>query len=297
MRYETRTRLAAPLLLGALMTSTLVSGCASSRMTTARQLEKGDLVISGTADTPGVIYLPRLSGQAVVGLGPADVSVHLGSTLLTYNAGLGVRAYLGESMILSAQGDYNFIPLVQDLTGENLFGLITATGRLTNAVRAGRFLYGGPQIGTLAIQSGDEFNFGGVNAGGVIGVDLAIRDKFGFQVELFLAPVSLSPQGNVGIFPYDNLPDDDLIGTPLITGQLSVGFYFRSTAAARAAPTTTDDEDPWAAPGWGEDDPSPPPSPRPPSEPPSPEPAPPEQPQPDTPPREGGAPIPPPPPS
>ncbi len=41
-------------------------GCATT-MQTAERLQSGDIVVSGALDLPGLLYVPRLSGQLLIG--------------------------------------------------------------------------------------------------------------------------------------------------------------------------------------------------------------------------------------
>ena len=268
--YPPRTRPLAPLLAVLLL---LGVGCAGQRVTPARQLQSGDLVVSGSVDTPGMFFLPRVSGQALYGIGPGDVGVHAGTTVLTYNAGVTGRAYLGKSLILSAQGDYNRVSLLQSET--LIGGLITATGRLTNAVRAGRFLYGGPQLSVVAFQDSDQLGFAGVNVGGVIGVDFLPRSNLGIQAELSLSPISLGPEAQLSFFPASLIESESSnFLSPLSAIQLSANFYLRSTRASRQKLISPSAPEPSApppsAPTPSPAAPSPPPRPQEPPPPPPP---------------------------
>ena len=210
------------------------SGCAFTKMETARQLDEGEFVVSGSADWPGfLVFIPRLQGNVTYGYGPGDVSVHLGSAIFMYNAGLGKRLYLSEWLNLSLQADAmmmlpGMVPF--DSSGERTLAMLTATPRLTTSADERRPFYAGVQSNIITVamhhpNDGWEFEprefmlLGGL----VAGLDYLFEPTgIGFQLEVILYPFAYNQQDGLshaaqaqGEMPF-----------PMF-GQLSLGGYFR----------------------------------------------------------------------
>ncbi len=235
----------------------LGSGCAISRMETARQLEGGEVVFGGTADMPGALWLPRVGGSAMVGLGGGgDASIYAGTAILAHTVGLGARVYLGEGIIASVHGDLLFLPVV-GFDGLEAPALVTINPRITSAATDDRPVYAGVQASVvnewfLGQTGRTPFAHGFVVVGGVAGLDHLFPTGLGLQGELRMAVLSIEPtEPALDFFPYP---------------QGSVGLYFRPSRAQRpseAGPTEeyppvrepAPRERPSEEPGWGEDEP------------------------------------------
>ncbi len=207
--------------------SVWVSGCSSTTMRTARQLEAGDLVASGGLDGPGFLYVPRLSGQVMYGLGAGDVSVHGGTTVVTFNAGLGARAYLGERWTAGLQLDANgVLPTVSNEL--DFGGLYSGNLQLTNSARGKFGFYGGPHIAVHTAGFSSNFSPPVINTGLVGGLDLLIADNFGLQIEARASPLYYDIQEGLGfIGPLTG----DASGGSLFTAQIGISLYKRWSAA------------------------------------------------------------------
>ena len=214
--------LPALLLLALLLSQAL--GCAFTRMETARQLEANDVVLAGTLDWPGALYIPRAGFYAMYGVGGVgDISVHASTSLLTFHAGAGGRAYLGEYLILSLQSEA-FVPLINDgmFVGDN--ALLTFTPRLMSSAAEHRLVYGGVQSNLLTGIGGNNSAIEPVGAliGGFVGFDhWSPQSGIGIQAEGIVLPFSVDQDGlNI------TGPDSDLGFIGLF--QVSIGLYFRT---------------------------------------------------------------------
>ena len=209
------------LLLAFLLSQSL--GCAFTRMETARQLEPNDIVLAGTLDWPGALYLPRAGFYAMYGVGGVgDLSVHASTSLLTFHAGAGGRAYLGDYLILSLQSEA-FVPLINDGIFVNDGALLTFTPRLMTSVIENRLVYAGFQSNILTGLGGDTTlePFGAL-IGGFVGFDhWSPQNGFGIQTEVIVLPMSIDQDGF-----HISGPDSDLGLFGLF--QISVGVYFRT---------------------------------------------------------------------
>jgi hypothetical protein len=214
------------------------SGCSYTTMTPAHRLEANDVVVSGHADVPGFLYLPRLSVQGVYGVGGVgDISAHAGTSLLNFNAGVGARAYLTKWLNLELQGDFmSSLPFFGDggLIDEVVAGHIAITPRLTTALRdEDDFLYGGVQaagffIHTRTGEQSREYEFNGVNLGGLVGLEF-LFGNFAFQTELTFSPVSFTAEAPIAIAfapPQDPETGEDLATVPFFF-QAGVGLQYR----------------------------------------------------------------------
>ncbi len=205
------------------------SGCAFGKMETARQLEQGELVTSGSLDWPGALFLPRVAGNAMYGVGGhGDVSAHAGTTIITANAGIGGRVYLGERFTASVQADgiYNFDPVESDfLTGGDQIGraIIAVTPRITTAVRDDELFYAGIHGHYLGMinrpaEGGLDYSQGRMPVGFLVGVDhLFAGGNWGFQAELSAMPVAIDFEEGPIFFD----------SPPYFYPQLGVGMYYR----------------------------------------------------------------------
>ncbi len=210
------------------------SGCAVTKMETARQLDEGEFVVSGSADWPGFFFvIPKIQGNVMYGYGPGDVSFHMGSAIFMYNAGLGKRLYLLDWLNLSLQADAmmmlpGMVPF--DSSGESTLAMLTATPRLTTSADEGRPFYGGVQSNIITAafyrpDDGWEYDPGDffLLAGLVAGLDYLFESSgIGFQLEVILYPVAYNREEGLahaaqarGELPF-----------PMF-GQLSLGGYYR----------------------------------------------------------------------
>lgn len=224
----------------------MLSGCAFSKMETAHQLEGGDILMSGTLDWPGMLYIPRANLNFMYGLGGVgDISAHVGTTMFTANAGLGGRVYLGDRLNLSLQGDAMYVIFDFDLGGsDRTAALLTATPRLTTTAGDGRFVYGGIQSNIIVgyeSTPADGMSLEGlaILAGGLVGIDFfAEQTGLGVQTELIITPLLIGENG----FEISTGPE------AILLGQFSVGFYYRTPQDViderRLEPTRIDEERP-----------------------------------------------------
>ena len=197
-------------------------GCASGIQSTQRQLDHGQIALTGQGDSSAILLGPRLGGQAQIGVGGmGDVSVMAAAhPFLTFlggshiEVGAGARAYVGDWINLSLQGTATPAELINSKNG-SVFSNASVIARATNAVPE----RGGPYVGLDAraiytsISSTYEIDFFpddytpdptlrgwmGVNVGFVVGYDLAISDTVGFIFDYRLSPVSVSRYGDLGI--------------------------------------------------------------------------------------------------
>ena len=202
----------------------VASGCSFTTVETARQLDHGDQVYSGSADFPGFFLLPRLNAAAKFGLGGGgDIGVHAGTNLVSYNVGAGGRVYPTDFLIVSLQGNTMVMPSGSEVMGQSVDGplLSTVTPRVMNAiVDDAPPIYGGLQSNIfMNIWGGFEYHSAAI--GPFFGVDFMPDDAgFGFQTELILMPLAISPEGQ---FATPGAEDGFLLF------QFSVGGYFRNT--------------------------------------------------------------------
>ncbi len=207
--------------LGMTLCLLCLAGCTFTKLETARQLDASETVYSGSLDFVGFGPIPRAQVNAMRGLGDrGDISAHIGTTLVSANAGLGGRLYLGDRFNLSLQTDAMTI-LIEHPWGPNRFErfLVTGTPRLTTAVQDGEFFYGGLQSHVFTGVQPGQAEFLGLTGGVLAGIDIA-RSFGGFQAELILYPISYF-EGRVA-FP-TNFQDGDGV----VVMQLSLGIYFR----------------------------------------------------------------------
>lgn len=200
------------------------SGCAFTRMETARQLSSGEVMVAGTLDLPGFLYIPRAGGYVMVGVGDvADVSVHAATTIFNLNAGLGGRAYLGDDFILSLQGDYYWF-FVGEFSPSD--ALLVATPRLTTAARDNRFYYGGVQSTIMTGLDGPEFF--GAAVGVLGGLDYWWQSTgLGIQTEIIFQPITVGPGGFDSVFFAFGGGSAGNPEASLATFQISGGIYYR----------------------------------------------------------------------
>lgn len=206
----------------------LATGCSFTTVETARQLDAGEQVYSGSLAWPGWAYLPRVSANALYGIaGVGDASAHVGVTPGTFNFGTGARAYPSDRLILSLQSDA--MTVWHDFgfdspAAQNQF-LTTLTPRVMTAVQEGEQWYVGVQTnifnGLDLDDDGWNIEFQSAAIGPSIGHDeLGIEDQFGVQAELFLLPVAVDAAGQFSFFGAG--------GDGIIPFQFSVGGYFRN---------------------------------------------------------------------
>jgi hypothetical protein len=222
----------------------VLSGCTTGVMQTSRQLKDGDLIISAVADEPGFYIIPRLSGNIAYGIGDvADISLNIGTTVLTYSTGLGVRVYPVDWMTLSAQGNYNLIGAITN--GDTTDGIGSLSLKATTATKPGkRPVYGGLSAVVAGIKGDlDVFNefedsnardlrFLSLSMGLVGGVETDLGDDMTLQVELAYMPLgSNAGTGGFGLFPLSKSGF-----TPFIV-QLGFAVHFQFPAEPAARPT------------------------------------------------------------
>ena len=213
--------------IGAALLST---GCASTRMETARQLDHGEFVVGATIDVPGVLWIPRIGAHGMIGLGDVgDLSLYLGTAFITYNFGLGGRLYLGDMATLSVKGD---LVGLQGLTPAEPYQ-VSVTPRLTTTTDGNRMFYAGVQGHAIFGESFASFfdadgvgplNYNYTTLGFLVGVDVLTRTGIGVQFEFATSFFAVGPLADGAIF----------------WPQTSLGFYYTTKdpeAPANAGPT------------------------------------------------------------
>jgi hypothetical protein len=245
-----------------------LSGCTAGVMQTSRQLKDGEVILSGVADEPGFYVIPRLSANVAYGLGDvADINANLGTTVLTYSGGVGLRVYPTDWATLSVQGNYGLLGVLSDRATD---GILSITGKLTSTTKIdGRPVYGGlSMVGAGLRGSFTDFNdfsttqtnemrFLSFSAGLVGGIETDLSDDASLQVELSYMPIGTSGGSDgVGVFP---ISVDGL--TPFII-QFGVAIHYRIGDEPAAKPTKpVDAQDPDALPPRPSADPTPTPAP------------------------------------
>ena len=202
-------------------------GCATHTTRTARQLEAGDVVISGSLDELGTIYIPRLNVQAMYGLGGSgDVSVHGGSSGLVHNVGLGARGYLGRAWTFGVQANTMAFQDAYLFSARDVTFLHHGSFLLSTAARRKTALYGGLLLDVYAMRNdslsapvSDVF----VNGGGLIGLDMLDHGGLGYQLELKLTPFFFHDRGFSALSFFDSTNVDNSI----FSAQLGVSIYRR----------------------------------------------------------------------
>jgi hypothetical protein len=194
----------------------ICSSCASGYTQTSRQLESGELIVSGAAQIPGAIPVPKLGGVATYGIGGfADISGSIGTAIANHSIGAGVRVYPADILTLSAQGYMTF----HNVGGskESFATTIATNFRATTSTRRqkGPF-YGGAQLTLVSATgqgansatysnslSGDSFQLATLNAGLVLGLETEMTDTWDLQFELCFLPIGqhYGRARDLGIFP------------------------------------------------------------------------------------------------
>ena len=210
----------------AVVLALVATGCSFTTTETARQLDHGEQVYSGSADFPGFLYLPRLNVAGKFGLGGAgDLGAHVGTNFMTYNAGVAGRVYPGDYAIIGLQTNTMFFPAGTEIMGTDVGGdnlLTTITPRVMTAVQEdGPPVYGGMQS-TIFISFGEdvdgvEYDFAAI--GPLFGFDHVTDSNIGIQIELILMPIGIGPEGEFAAFGQGE--------EAFMPFQISLGGYFR----------------------------------------------------------------------
>ena len=189
-------------LMAVLALSLVVTGCATTEMETARQLDSGETVVAGTATVPGALgIIPKASGSVRYGHPVGDVGGHIGTTLATYSAGLGTRLYPADFLTFSLQGDVT-APIISfdDFIGATQ---VTLTPRISTSAEGNRFVYGGLEASVPLWVSGEWGVIGGetvaAQGGFFVGVDVLTEEDeerdFGIQGEMGISPLAVRGDG------------------------------------------------------------------------------------------------------
>ena len=205
-----------------------LAGCAFQTTRTARQLETGDVVLSGSLDEVGTLFLPRANVQAMYGLGgKGDMSLHLGTSGLLHNAGLGARYYLGSDWTLGTQANLLLFQDINLYSSRELSIFYNGSFRLSTAATRTKALYGGVQIDLYALQP-DSFDnplqdvF--FNGGAVVGFDVLDSGGFGWQLEAKFTPFFFNSDDGFGMYPF---LDNDFESNFLFSAQFGFSIYKR----------------------------------------------------------------------
>ncbi|MFU8806887.1 MAG: hypothetical protein ACNA8W_23975, partial [Bradymonadaceae bacterium] len=172
----------------------ILSGCAFPTMQTAAQLDSGDVVLSGSMDLPGAFLIPRFGGQVLYGVGGmGDVGAHVNSALFTSSAGLSLRLYPSDLIILGVQAAY-----VHPIESNEFARNFHATARLGTSTNPDRWFYGGIQATGHHIlhpqyyyyYRGDREPEQVITAGAYAGADIYLSPAFSLQVEGMVSPIA-----------------------------------------------------------------------------------------------------------
>jgi hypothetical protein len=189
----------------ALLVSVLSSGCAFSRLQTSRQLEAGEMVVSGAVDLPGFFILPRVGGQVMYGLDKGDVGASLSTAFVTHTAGVNARRYLSPSWNAGLQAELiYYAPSTHGAAFRTVEGnafVLAINPRLTSATTRNDRFYGGIQSNILipfsASRGGEPFL---ALVGAVAGLEFPLAEQNSIQFELTVSPVGILRSG-VEFFP------------------------------------------------------------------------------------------------
>lgn len=232
----------------------LSAGCAFTTMETARQLDSGESVVSGSLDWPGwALFVPRANAAAMYGLDDSgDVSANAGISVGSANLGAGARWYPSDDVTFSLQtgatgywADYwVFAEREPDVERIAPDLVTTVTPRITTTVEDDGRFYGGFQSQTFHVygpqgmpaeQDERQFRYFGTTFQPVVGIDsdLGGDGRPGVQVELSVTLATLDHQRDFQFYDHRDesvrrgLFMDARVMRPMAF-QVSVGGYFRS---------------------------------------------------------------------
>lgn len=183
----------------------LGSGCVQTAMLPARQLNADETAVSVTIEEPGMLYVPRASGQLTYGLGGGDLSVNLGGTVGTFGGGVAGRTYLTDGVnaeiqaqmadVIGArqwllQGGLQEVPSEENrLYIGGRLGVVQGTAPLEDALGGSRSSHTVPFIGA-------SLGYGRIDLGGA----------WGMQIELTAnLPIPPTAEGEDRPFPPSHL--------------------------------------------------------------------------------------------
>lgn len=213
-----------------LIVAVLGSGCAMTSPETARQLDAGEVVLSGSGSLPGFLFVPSLNGRATYGFGVGDVSANLGTAVFHNHFGIGVRAYPTDFLTISVNADYS---MAYEFIGPDVEGahpdwirLGIVTPRISTSATGDRPYYLGIQSNVIFEDPADLFRadrdtdsvalFGLFGGRGWYGAD---RNS-GFQIEVIITPAAFDfGRGEFGLAG----PDE---GVPTFA-EVNAGFHWR----------------------------------------------------------------------
>ena len=181
--------------LGFILSLSGVAGCAFTTMEPPRQLEADEVLYSGSLDVIGYGPIPEATFSVTQGVGDqGDVRAHVGTTIFTANVGVGGRYYLSDRYTLSLQADAKTLlwDLGVDIGPGSRFErtFLTATPRITTAVKEGEYFYGGLQSNVVTEIRSEQTELLGAVGGIVIGLNLGDWTGANYQVELIGFPLS-----------------------------------------------------------------------------------------------------------
>ena len=183
--------------IGCMCLGMLLASCSTTRMTSPRQLQSGEVVASVAIDEPGDFFIPRIDAQAQVGLGDAAAfSAHLGTSVFAFYGGLGVQLYPLDWFTLSLQGEakgsiFEDIDDVEIASEVEVHGVLRPTFLFYKRDVGG--FYGGPQA-TLTFFSKDNGHWLS-SIGLFAGYEYLVAKGHGLQFEVSLLPVWIPLSG------------------------------------------------------------------------------------------------------
>lgn len=171
-----------------------LSGCATATIDTARQLESGESVVSGSIDIVPQAPLPRVHATTIWGFQHGDFRVHGGVGLQSQvNAGASGNLYLSEYLTMGLKVDAGVHLLA--LADETFIGGVAAIPKLQTTVDENRWLYGGVQA---AFFTGTEPTIGLLPAG-IIGIERSVDREDSslqsWQLQLAVTPLMFQELG------------------------------------------------------------------------------------------------------
>ena len=218
-------------------------GCASGVQSTQRQLDHGQLVITGYTDSSAPVFVPKIGGLAQLGIGElGDIGAMASAHALfrTFEWGASARLYVGDHWNLSVQGTAAHVLVPRDASPTTPFSQGSVITRLTRAVSGEQGTYFGLEVrasrrryayhtgaGLLDLEEDlagvigrgwDESRtehtiqgWMGVNLGLVGGYEFLMSDHMGLSIDCRLSPLSVSRHGDLGAFSFSfagDLPHD-----------------------------------------------------------------------------------------
>lgn len=185
--------------------------CSTTRMQSPKQHRHLEVSGSVALDVPGEFFIPRVDAQVTLGLFDVmDISTHAGTSLLSFNAGVGARFYPTSWLNLGGQLEYkrmlgNTDTGITTIPSDTELNVFLRPSFVWYKRNFGGF-YGGPQIGghvldrykLVNVQEPDGSNFQNIERDGFelafvsiglhIGYEYSIKGAGGIQFEFSTLP-------------------------------------------------------------------------------------------------------------